>query len=89
MNAYVTGLAARQTPVFVANVAEKPAEQQLSRAEAYIRAHEFVRPTLVIDTQAVLYRRNPHAWVSTLLAARASLRRTRRASRRAPRARTR
>ncbi|GGA06211.1 MULTISPECIES: type III PLP-dependent enzyme [Salipiger] len=53
MNAYVTGLAARQTPVFVANVAEKPAEQQLSRAEAYIRAHEFVRPTLVIDTQAV------------------------------------
>ncbi|MGR3378100.1 type III PLP-dependent enzyme [Salipiger abyssi] len=53
MNAYVTGLAARQSTVFAPQLAEAAPEQHLSRAEAYIRAHDFARPTLVIDTQAV------------------------------------
>ncbi|MBN8187036.1 type III PLP-dependent enzyme [Salipiger thiooxidans] len=53
MNAYVTGLAARQTPVFAAPDPEIAPERPLSRAEAYVRAHRFERPTLVIDTQTV------------------------------------
>lgn len=40
MNAYVTGLSARE-------------ETSVSRAEAFIMSHRFERPTLVIDTQAV------------------------------------
>lgn len=40
MNAFVTGLSACDAPI-------------VSRAESYIRAHRFDRPTLVIDTQAV------------------------------------
>lgn len=40
MNAYVTGLAAREAVT-------------LSRAEAFILSREFDRPTLVIDTEAV------------------------------------
>lgn len=40
MNAYVTGLSARQ-------------ETSVSRAEAFILSHRFERPTLVIDTQEV------------------------------------
>ncbi|NIY99160.1 type III PLP-dependent enzyme, partial [Salipiger sp. HF18] len=51
MNAYVTGFAARQTPVFAAPDPETAPERPLSRAEAYVRAHRFERPTLVIDTQ--------------------------------------
>ena len=40
MNAYVTGLSARE-------------ERSVSRAEAFILNHRFERPTLVIDTEAV------------------------------------
>lgn len=40
MNAYVTGLEAREVSF-------------VSRTEAYIRANDFARPTLVIDTEAV------------------------------------
>lgn len=40
MNAYVTGLDAREVSF-------------VSRTEAYIRANDFARPTLVIDTEAV------------------------------------
>ncbi|EPX85529.1 type III PLP-dependent enzyme [Salipiger mucosus] len=49
MNAHVTGLAARDTSVF----ADRTETRQLTRAEAYIQAHEFDRPTLVLDTEAV------------------------------------
>ncbi len=50
MNAYVTGLTARDTTIVPAANTDEPV---VSRAEAYIRAHDFARPTLVIDTEAV------------------------------------
>lgn len=40
MNAYVTGLSARD-------------DLSLSRAEAYALSHEFDRPTLILDTDAI------------------------------------
>lgn len=50
MNAYVTGLSARDTTVVPAANTDEPV---VSRAEAHIRANDFARPTLVIDTEAV------------------------------------
>ncbi|MEQ8341946.1 MAG: type III PLP-dependent enzyme [Marinovum algicola] len=50
MNAYVTGLTARDSSFVTTANTDQPA---VSRVEAYIRAQDFARPTLVIDTEAV------------------------------------
>ncbi|AKO97889.1 Diaminopimelate decarboxylase [Marinovum algicola DG 898] len=50
MNAYVTGLTARDSSFVTTANTDQPA---VSRVEAHIRAQDFARPTLVIDTEAV------------------------------------